>query len=224
MPRYAAFLRAVNLGRNRRVSGAELSALFEEMGFEDVASFRTSGNVVFEAGGESAAKLTARIEKDLERALGHEARTFLRTRAEIEALAAAEPFERSLVEASKGKLQVSLLADKPAAGARKQIEALATEDDRLAFGERELYWLPSRRSNARRSKSCLARSPSAPRARSRRWRPSSSASQSSRSGRSKRPNAAVSARGSAGCSGIRSISSGAGSSVERAMNAVTSLI
>jgi uncharacterized protein (DUF1697 family) len=143
MPRYAAFLRAVNLGRNRRVSGAELRAMFEEMGFEDVASFRTSGNVVFEAGRESAAKLTARIEKDLERALGHEARIFLRTRAEIEAMVAAEPFEHSLVEASKGKLQVSLLEAKPAAAAREQVEALATDDDRLAFGERELYWLPS---------------------------------------------------------------------------------
>lgn len=47
--RYAAFLRAVNLGRNRRVSGAELKALFEELGLEEVATFRTSGNVVFEA-------------------------------------------------------------------------------------------------------------------------------------------------------------------------------
>jgi hypothetical protein len=38
---------------------------------------------------------------------------------------------------------VSLLASKPPASARKQVEALATEEDRLAFGERELYWLPS---------------------------------------------------------------------------------
>jgi uncharacterized protein (DUF1697 family) len=143
MPRYAAFIRAVNLGRNRRVSGAELRSLFEEMGLDDVASFRTSGNVVFEAGRESAAKLTARIEKDLERELGHEARVYLRTPAEIEAIVAAEPFERSLVEASKGKLQVSLLAKKPSAAARKKVEALGTDDDRLSFGERELYWLPS---------------------------------------------------------------------------------
>jgi uncharacterized protein (DUF1697 family) len=100
MSRYATFIRAVNLGRNRRVSGADLRSMFEDMGFEDVASFRTSGNVVFAAGRESAAKLTARIEQDLERALGHEARVYLRTPAEIEAIVAAQPFERSLVEAS----------------------------------------------------------------------------------------------------------------------------
>ena len=47
--RYAAFIRAVNLGKNRRVTGAQLKTLFEEAGAEEVATFRTSGNVVFEA-------------------------------------------------------------------------------------------------------------------------------------------------------------------------------
>jgi hypothetical protein len=47
------------------------------------------------------------------------------------------------VKASKGKLQVSMLAAKPTAGKRKQVLALATDQDRLAFGKRELYWLPS---------------------------------------------------------------------------------
>ncbi len=36
-----------------------------------------------------------------------------------------------------------MLAAKPAAGVRKRVLALATEDDLLAFGDRELYWLPS---------------------------------------------------------------------------------
>jgi uncharacterized protein (DUF1697 family) len=33
--------------------------------------------------------------------------------------------------------------EKPAAGARKDVLALATEEDRLALEGRELYWLPS---------------------------------------------------------------------------------
>ena len=53
--RYAAFLRAVNLGRNRRVTSAQLKSLFEEVGAEDVATFRTSGNVVFEASRDMSA-------------------------------------------------------------------------------------------------------------------------------------------------------------------------
>ncbi len=47
------------------------------------------------------------------------------------------------VEASSGKLQVSLLAKLPPAQGRKAVLAQATAQDRLAFGERELYWLPS---------------------------------------------------------------------------------
>ena len=50
MSRYAAFLRAINLGPRRRLSGADLRARFEGLGFTDVETFRTSGNVVFEVG------------------------------------------------------------------------------------------------------------------------------------------------------------------------------
>jgi uncharacterized protein (DUF1697 family) len=143
VPGYAAFLRGINLGKNRRVSGAELRALFEELGFEDVSTFRTSGNVRFSAPKGSVAALTARIEAGLERRLGYEVAVFLRTADELRAIAAHEPFERDVVERSKGKLQVSLLRAALRAEARRRVLASATDADRLAFGKRELYWLPS---------------------------------------------------------------------------------
>ena len=68
---------------------------------------------------------------------------FLRDASEIGTIAAHRPFAESLVEASKGKLQVVLLSARPAARARKEVLALADAEDRLAFGERELHWLPS---------------------------------------------------------------------------------
>jgi uncharacterized protein (DUF1697 family) len=137
--RYAAFLRAVNLGRNRRVSGADLKRLFEEAGAAEVSTFRTSGNVVFEAPRD----ITSDLEDHLERALGHEVVIFTRTERELNSIAAQEPFPAREVEGSKGKLQVLLLGSKPASATRKRVLALATEDDRLAFGKRELFWLPS---------------------------------------------------------------------------------
>ena len=143
MAKHAAFLRGINLGRNRRVSGAELRSRFVELGFHDVETFRTSGNVIFGAGREQLAKMSERIEEGLGESLGYEVAVFLRTSAEIRALADREPFPRQLVEASKGKLQVMMLSGKPAARARKAALALATDEDRLTFGDRELYWLPS---------------------------------------------------------------------------------
>ena len=143
MPRYAAFLRGVNLGKNRRVSGAELCSLFEGLGFEDVASFRTSGNVVLAARREPEGALAARIEDGIEAGLGYRTAVVLRSASQMRALAANEPFEASLLERSQGKLQVILTAAKPSASKQREALALAGEDDLLAFGERELFWLPS---------------------------------------------------------------------------------
>jgi len=137
--RYAAFLRAVNLGKSRRVTNDRLKELFEEAGAEEVAPFRTSGNVVFEA----SRNLASGLEKHLEKALGHEMLIFLRTDGEVSEIAAAEPFPAKEVERSKGKLQVVLFDKKPTAGVKKKALALATDRDRLAFGKRELFWLPS---------------------------------------------------------------------------------
>jgi uncharacterized protein (DUF1697 family) len=138
-----AFLRGINLGRRRRISSGELRSLFENLGFRDVDTFRTSGNVIFSAGGEASTKLAARIERGLADSLGWEVTVFLRTAREIRAIADQQPFASSLVEASAGKLQVMLLAARPSARTRKEVLGLATKKDRLAFGDRELYWLPS---------------------------------------------------------------------------------
>jgi uncharacterized protein (DUF1697 family) len=137
--RYAAFLRGVNLGRNRRISGAELKSMFEELGAEDVATFRTSGNVVFEAPRDMARS----IEDHLEKSLGYAVAIFLRTAVEVKDIAAHQPFPAKVVDGSKGKLQVSMLEKKPSAAVQKKVLALATDQDPLAFGKRELYWLPS---------------------------------------------------------------------------------
>ena len=140
MPKYAAFLRAVNLGPTRKISSADLRAVFEELGFEGVATFRTSGNVVFEARRKPAAPS---IEHGLAEVVGAEVPVFLRTDKELRSIAAHEPFPRKAVDGSKGKLQVMLLDKKPAAKAQKEVLAHATDEDRLVFGARELYWLPA---------------------------------------------------------------------------------
>lgn len=142
MSRHVAFLRGMNLG-GRRIKNDELRRHFEEMGFEEVATFRASGNVVFSHGGREAdGKLARRVEAELDERLGYDVPVFLRSIEEVVAIAALEPFEPKRVANSKGKLQVSLLMEKPAAAARKKVLAMATDEDLLAIEGRELYWLP----------------------------------------------------------------------------------
>jgi uncharacterized protein (DUF1697 family) len=143
MSRYVAFLRGMNLG-GRRLENEELRRHFEEMGFEEVATFRASGNVIFSASGrETESKLAQRIEAELDERLGYDVPVFLRSIEEVAAIAAQEPFDPERVEQSRGKLQVSLLMEKPSAAAKKKVLALATDEDLLALEGRELYWLPS---------------------------------------------------------------------------------
>jgi uncharacterized protein (DUF1697 family) len=143
MKRYVAFLRGMNLG-GRRIKNQELRRHFEEMGFEEVATFRASGNVIFSAPGrEAEGKLAERVEAELDERLGYDVPVFLRRIEEVAAIAAQRPFDAKRVERSKGKLQVSLLKTKPTAAAKKKALALATEEDQLAIEGRELYWLPS---------------------------------------------------------------------------------
>lgn len=143
MSRYVAFLRGMNLG-GRRIKNEELRRHFEEMRFEEVATFRASGNVVFSTSGrEAESKLAQQVEKGLDERLGYDVPVFLRSIDEVAAIAAQGPFDRKRVEKSKGKLQVSLLMKKPTAAAKKKVLALATDEDLLAIEGRELYWLPS---------------------------------------------------------------------------------
>jgi uncharacterized protein (DUF1697 family) len=137
----------MNVG-GHRLTNEELSAQFVAMGFAQVATFRASGNVVFaddrlRSSAQAEREVTAEIERGLASALGYEVPTFIRTAQELQSIATAEPFAADQLAASAGKLQVALLSAPPAPSAREQVLALGDDGDRLAFGERELYWLPS---------------------------------------------------------------------------------
>jgi uncharacterized protein (DUF1697 family) len=141
--RYVAFLRGVNLGAKRRASSAELRAAFESAGFADVATFRTSGNVVFVADGGGESGLVGRSEAALREELGFDVQVVMRSAHEVKAIAAHEPFEANVVAATEGRLQVILMTAKPSAATKKRVLDLATDRDRLALRGRELYWLPT---------------------------------------------------------------------------------
>lgn len=137
-----AFLRGMNLGR-RRIKNDELRTEFEALGFEDVTTFRASGNVIFSAPKQGEGALTKTIERGLGEVLGYEVPVFLRSCGEVAEIAAREPFPAKAIAASKGKLQVTMLAKKPTAAARKKVLALASDEDSLAIEARELFWLPN---------------------------------------------------------------------------------
>ena len=142
MPRYVAFLRAINIG-GRRASSQQLAECLDDRGFTNVINFRASGNLIFDAERASATALKRRVDEALTEGLGFEVRSFIRTAARVRAIAAFEPFPPKVLAKSQGKLQVALLAKAPPKPAREEVLALATDADPLAISGSELYWLPS---------------------------------------------------------------------------------
>jgi len=90
--KYVAFLRGINVGKHRRITMAEVKQAFEDAGYENVATYVASGNVIFDAAETDQKALTAAVETQLEAALGYHVDVILRSAKEIGGLVTANPF------------------------------------------------------------------------------------------------------------------------------------
>ena len=149
--RYFAFLRAINTG-NRRLTSDELLAPFHQLGFTDVGAYQAAGNVTFRSDGPDLVD-ERRIEEVLTDAYGFHAPTFVRSAAEVHAIAAAEPFAAADIAGTAGKVQVTFLRTTPSPGAVEQALSLVPPEDRVVVDGRHWYWLPTRGSAPQPSRS-----------------------------------------------------------------------
>ena len=138
--RQVALIRGINVGRAKRVAMADLRALVEALGYEDVRTLLNSGNVVFTAP-RAASGAAARIEKGLATELGVPARVTVLTAAELTAAIAANPLLE--VADNPSRLLVAVL-NNPSDQAK--LQPLLEQDwapEALALGPRVAYlWCP----------------------------------------------------------------------------------
>jgi uncharacterized protein (DUF1697 family) len=105
--RYVALLRGI-APMNPNMRNAKLRGVFEQLGFENVRTVISSGNVVFDAPRTRREDLEARIEGAWPELLGFTSTTIIRSRPEIERLLEDRPFgERS--HSSTNSLNVTFL-------------------------------------------------------------------------------------------------------------------
>jgi uncharacterized protein (DUF1697 family) len=134
--RFVAFLRAVNLGQ-RRVPMATARKALAELGFDDVASYVNSGNLLFTAAGRAPAHERA-IRSRLEDMFGFELTTFVRTAAQVRDLATDKPFGTI----APGHTHFVLMTLTPLTAAeRKAVEALTNDHDEVVARDRDVHWL-----------------------------------------------------------------------------------
>lgn len=135
MPKYIAFLRAINVG-GHNVKMTELKRLFESLGLSNVETFIASGNVIFDATAKDTAKLEKKIESLLKESLGYEVSTFLRTPDEVAAVAKYKAFK------VKGEaLNIAFIAEPLDKESIQKLMTFKNEIDDFHVHGREVYWL-----------------------------------------------------------------------------------
>jgi uncharacterized protein (DUF1697 family) len=139
VPRYVAFLRAINVG-GHTVKMDALARHFAKMGFAGVETFIASGNVFFESRANDTPKLERTIEAALGKALGYEVATFVRSLDDLAAVAAREPFPRVRIDEAAAFIVGFLKAPLDSA-AIARLMALRTDIDDFHVDPREIYWL-----------------------------------------------------------------------------------
>jgi uncharacterized protein (DUF1697 family) len=138
--RYVVLLRGINLGSTNRVPMGRLRSALEEAGFEEVATYVQSGNVVLTSR-DSAAKVARAVERLVESEFGLKIPVVVRTRAQVAEVVERNPLAK--VAKDPKRYQVSFLEKKPSATLMRKLEEVAAPSERVVAEGREIYaWHP----------------------------------------------------------------------------------
>jgi uncharacterized protein (DUF1697 family) len=137
--RTIAFLHAINV-EGRLVANSTLRDLFVEMGFGNVRTFISTGNVVFDLPTRPTQLMAKKIEDHLQANLGFDVPTFLRTQAEVQAIVRHRAFDAATMAAAK-EMHVGFVAIPLSSEAVQRLMALRTPLDQFHVDGRDIYWL-----------------------------------------------------------------------------------
>jgi uncharacterized protein (DUF1697 family) len=140
VPKQVVLLRGINIGPRNRIAMPKLREVLEGAGFEDVATYVQSGNVVL-----SSSKKSDAVARECERLIGEhfglEIDVVTRTRAQLAKVTERDPLGK--VATNPKRYQVSFLAGRPPSGLRAKLERAKAEQEAFAIHGREIYaWHP----------------------------------------------------------------------------------
>lgn len=139
MATFIAFLRAVNLGRTRKVPMADVRTWLAKAGLEDVETYIQTGNVRFTTSLRSRAKVERLVEEVLAESCGFDVPTLAFTPAELrqvhaDALALAPPIE------DVARQYVTFLKDEPTAELAAPVDGWDHHGEAARVVGRAVHW------------------------------------------------------------------------------------
>lgn len=139
MPVHVAFLRAINV-TGRFIKMSALAEHFRTLGHDDAKTYINSGNVIFTARSRSPHKLATAVEVGLAPLLGFTSEVFIRTAAEVEAVAARALDLREQVPQS-GEVNVAFLREPLTPTQSDELALLRSSLDDFVHEGAQVYWL-----------------------------------------------------------------------------------
>lgn len=119
---------------------AQLRSALEEAGFDEVATYVQSGNVVLTSR-DPAAKVARAVERLIEQEFGLKIPVVVRTRAQLATVVERNPLGK--IAKDPKRYQVSFLEKKPSAALTRKLEEVAAPTERVVADGREIYaWHP----------------------------------------------------------------------------------
>ena len=112
-----------------------------KLGLGDVSTFIASGNVVFSTDSTDRDGLRDAIESHLQRELGYDVATFLRSPAELAAIVAFDPAGAATQTPAASSHYVILLDAPAPESMRSALSQLNSDMDEFHFSESEVHWL-----------------------------------------------------------------------------------
>lgn len=138
MQRYIAFLSGLPVGQDL-VEAPRLHSLFSRLGYLEVETFLTTGNVAFLTAPVGIIQpLEAQISRFLTKEIRDDVDVFIRTPDELRQIAEYEPFTEE--DAAPGMVFIVLLHARVADEVGKRLERIAGAGDRFHVRGREIYW------------------------------------------------------------------------------------
>lgn len=136
MPNHLAFLRAINLGKNRRFPMADVKACLAEAGFTDVETHLATGNVRLRSPVRSRTVLEAQLERVFAARTGFVVPTVVLSPAELTRLYA----EVRTLDVTAERRYVTLLKDEPTTVAVEVIDRWDAPGEGARVVGRAVYW------------------------------------------------------------------------------------
>jgi uncharacterized protein (DUF1697 family) len=148
---YVAFLRAINLGANRKFPMAELRRLLEAEGFDEPETYIQTGNVRLRSSMRSSARVADRLEQLFAADRGFAVPTVVLTTKELRQVYEDAAGLAAPIEVRDGlRRYVTLLREEPEDTAAAEIERLTYDGEAAVVRGRAVHvWVRDGYQNAR---------------------------------------------------------------------------